>query len=56
MTGRDRGQETGDRGLPAGLRMRGYEATDHDRVWALREAGPALDLASVICDYALELA
>jgi len=26
---------TGDRGLPDGLRLRRYEAADHDQVWAL---------------------
>ena len=29
----------GDRGLPEGLNMRGYEAADHDQVWALHWEG-----------------
>ncbi len=33
------GQETGDRGLPPGLRIRRYEARDHDRMWALHWEG-----------------
>jgi len=33
------GQETGDRGLPPGLRIRRYEARDHDQVWALHWEG-----------------
>jgi len=30
---------TGDRGLPEGLRLRRYEAADHDQVWALHREG-----------------
>ena len=37
--GGDRGRKTGDRGLPHGLRLRSYEATDHDQVWALHREG-----------------
>jgi len=29
----------GDRGLPDGLRIRRYEAADHDQVWALHREG-----------------
>ncbi len=30
---------SGDCGLPDGLRIRGYEATDHDQMWALHWEG-----------------